>query len=191
MLEVARKVPLKKQNWPSVSNRALQVEQLPQLSHRLLRASHTVTNSARVLENLVVVAALVSLVAEEVDLAVLDASDLLLGLDVLQAVGLVPAGREDVKGDLSADRVAVELLASLISSLFLRVSHSTYVSPKSGNCSLIACTNFSRILCSRSNFSYSLRSCTVAFLPIGLTLIMPFLNSTNVPRLTGMSRSAT
>ena len=108
MLEVARKVPLKKQNWPSVSNRALQVEQLPQLSHRLLRASHTVTNSARVLENLVVVAALVGLVAEEVDGAVLDAADLLLGFDVLQAVGLVPASGEDVKGDLAADGVAVK-----------------------------------------------------------------------------------
>ena len=70
-------------------------------------------HSARVLENLVVVAALVRLVSKEVDLAVLDAGDLLLGLDVLQTVSLVPAGREDVEGDLSADRVAVELLASL------------------------------------------------------------------------------
>ena len=64
----------------------------------------------RVFENLVVVAALVRLVAEEVDLAVLDAADLLLGLDVLQTVRLVPAGREDIEGDLAADGVAVWLM---------------------------------------------------------------------------------
>jgi hypothetical protein len=111
MLEVAHKVPLKKQNLTSLlpysSHLLLQVEQLLQLSHCLLRAGHTVAHSARVLEDLVVVAALVRLVAEEVDLGVLDAGDLLLGLDVLQAVSLVPAGREDVKGDLSADRVTI------------------------------------------------------------------------------------
>jgi hypothetical protein len=67
-----------------------------------------VADGARVLEDLVVVAALVGLVAEEVDGAVLDAADLLLGFDVLQAVGLVPASGEDVKGDLAADGVAVK-----------------------------------------------------------------------------------
>ena len=85
----------------------LQVEQLLQLSHGLLGAGHAVTDGARVLEDLVVVAALVGLVAEEVDGAVLDAADLLLGFDVLQAVGLVPASGEDVEGDLAADGVAV------------------------------------------------------------------------------------
>ena len=64
-------------------------------------------DGAGVLEDLVVVAALVRLVAEEVDGAVLDAADLLLGFDVLQAVGLVPASGEDVEGDLAADGVAV------------------------------------------------------------------------------------
>jgi hypothetical protein len=74
-----------------------------------------VAHSARVLENLVVVAALVRLVAKEVDSAVLDSRDLLLGLDVLQAVSLVPAGGEDVEGDLAADRVAIaRVLASQI-----------------------------------------------------------------------------
>ena len=88
-------------------NNRLKVEQLLQLSDGLLGAGHAVAHGARVLEDLVVVAALVSLVAEEVDGAVLDAADLLLGFDVLQAVGLVPAGREDVEGDLAADGVAV------------------------------------------------------------------------------------
>lgn len=90
-------------NIPTLSK----VEQLLQLSHGLLRAGHAVADGARVLEDLVVVAALVGLVAEEVDGAVLDAADLLLGFDVLQAVGLVPASGEDVEGDLAADGVAV------------------------------------------------------------------------------------
>ena len=64
-------------------------------------------NGARVLEDLVVVAALVRLVAEEVDGAVLDATDLLLCFHVLQAVGLVPSSREDIEGDLAANGVAV------------------------------------------------------------------------------------
>jgi hypothetical protein len=83
------------------------VEQLLQLSNGLLRAGHAVANGARVLEDLVVVAALVGLVAEEVDGAVLDAADLLLGFDVLQAVGLIPASGEDIEGNLAADGVAV------------------------------------------------------------------------------------
>lgn len=88
----------------------LKVEQLLQLGDGLIRAGNTVANGARVLEDLVVVAALVGLVAEEVDGAVLDAADLLLGFDVLQAVGLVPASGEDVEGDLAADGVAVWLI---------------------------------------------------------------------------------
>jgi len=86
---------------------SLEVEQLLQLSDGLLGAGHAVANGARVLEDLVVVAALVGLVAEEVDGPVLDAADLLLGFDMLQAVGLVPASGEDVEGDLAADGVAV------------------------------------------------------------------------------------
>jgi hypothetical protein len=85
----------------------LKVEQLPQLGHGLLRAGHAVANSAWVLEDLVVVAALVRLVAKEVDSVVLDAADLLLGFHVLQAVRLVPASREDVERDLAADGVSV------------------------------------------------------------------------------------
>lgn len=58
----------------------------------------------RVAEDLVVVAALEGLVAEEVDRLVLDAAwPLGLALQVLQAVGLVPAVGEDVEGDLATD----------------------------------------------------------------------------------------
>lgn len=63
-------------------------------------------------ENLVVISSRETLVAEEVNSLVLDAGNVFLGLDVLQAVGLVPASREDIEGDLSSDRVPVSLLLS-------------------------------------------------------------------------------
>lgn len=55
----------------------------------------------------VVVATSKRFVAEKVDSLVLDTRDVLLGLDVLQAVGLVPAGRENVKRDLAPNRVTM------------------------------------------------------------------------------------
>lgn len=61
---------------------------------------------AWILKDLVVVAALVCLVAEEVDCRVLDTGDVFFVGEVVQAVGLVPAGREDVEGDLPADGVS-------------------------------------------------------------------------------------
>lgn len=61
-----------------------------------------------ILVNLVVVAALIGLVAEEVNCRVVDAGNVLLSRQMLEAVGLVPAGGEDVEGDLPADGVAVE-----------------------------------------------------------------------------------
>jgi hypothetical protein len=113
-LDIAHKVPLIKQNktkslriYQITSIPLLNVKKLLQLSHSLLRTGDAVAHGARILENLVVVAALVRLVAEEMDGAVLDAADLLLGFHVLQAVRLVPAGGEDVEGDLAADGVAV------------------------------------------------------------------------------------
>ncbi len=66
-------------------------------------------NGAGIGVNLIVVAADGSLVAKEVDVLVRDAALLLgIGLEVLQAVGLVPAGGEDVKGDLAANGEAIE-----------------------------------------------------------------------------------
>lgn len=66
-------------------------------------------DSPRVGVDLVVVAAGEAFIAEEMDGMVVDAGDLLLSLDVLQAVGLVPAGWEDIKGDLAADREAAQM----------------------------------------------------------------------------------
>lgn len=57
--------------------------------------------------NFIIVASREGLVTEEVDRLVVDTSNLLFRLHVLQAVSLVPAGREDIKRDLTADGVAV------------------------------------------------------------------------------------
>jgi len=71
-----------------------------------------VPNSPRVRENLIVVSTRESFVTEEMDGLVLDARNVLLSLDVLQAVSLVPASGEDVKGDLAADRVSIRRINS-------------------------------------------------------------------------------
>lgn len=55
-------------------------------------------------EDLVIVASDKALVAKEVNLLVLGAGGVLLSLDVLQAVGLVPAGGEDIERDLTTNR---------------------------------------------------------------------------------------
>ena len=110
-----------------ISQTSLEVEQLLQLSDGLLGAGDAVADGAGVLEDLVVVAALVGLVAEEVDGAVLDAADLLLGFDVLQAVGLVPASGEDVEGDLAADGVAAWEILLAETDFFQRASWMTAI----------------------------------------------------------------
>lgn len=60
-----------------------------------------------VLVNLIVVAAFVRLVAEEVNRRVIDAADFFFFGEVLQAVCFVPPGGEDVERDLAADGVAM------------------------------------------------------------------------------------
>jgi hypothetical protein len=72
------------------------VEQLLELSGSVLGGLDAVADGTRVLVNLVVVTTLVCLVTEEVDRCVLG-SVLLLGLDVLQAVCLVPTSGENVE----------------------------------------------------------------------------------------------
>ena len=87
---------------------SLQIENLLELGHGVVGALDRVANSAGVDVDLVVIAALKGLVAKEVDGVVLDAARLLgLVLEVGKAVGLVPAGGEDVKGDHAADGEAV------------------------------------------------------------------------------------
>lgn len=94
--------------YPPTSNSLLQIKQLLNLGHGIVRPRHRVANRPAVLVDLVVVAARKRLVAKEVDRRVVRAvGPLALVLDVLQAVRLVPAVGEDVKGDLPADGEAV------------------------------------------------------------------------------------
>ena len=69
---------------------------------------HTVPDGAWVLVNLVVVTTFKGLVPEEVDSGVIPTTgQVLLILDVLQAIPLVPACWEDVEGDLAADGITI------------------------------------------------------------------------------------
>lgn len=64
-------------------------------------------NRPGILVDLVVVATYHSLVAKEVDLVVLDAiGKLVVGFDVVETVGLVPAVGKDIEGDHTANGVA-------------------------------------------------------------------------------------
>lgn len=83
------------------------IKKLLQLLHGIIRTLYGVTNRPKVSVDLVIIASDKALVTEEVNVLVLGARDVLLSLDVLQAVSLVPAGRENVKRDLTTDRKAV------------------------------------------------------------------------------------
>jgi len=84
------------------------LKKLGDLSISVIRAMYRVSNGSWVLVNLMVVTAGEALVAEEVNSGVVDTSwQVLLVLDVVQAVGLVPALGKDVKGDLATNRVAI------------------------------------------------------------------------------------
>ena len=76
---------------------------LLQLLHGVLRSLDRVTNSPRVNVDLVIIATDKTLVTEEVNVLVFGATELLFSLDMLQAVGLVPAGGENIERDLAAN----------------------------------------------------------------------------------------
>jgi hypothetical protein len=79
----------------------LQVKDLLELADRVGRVRDRVANRAWVLKDLIVITTGRRLVAKEVDRLVLDAARLLrLGLEVTQAVRLVPAVGEHIKADL-------------------------------------------------------------------------------------------
>ena len=60
-------------------------------------------NCPAILEDLIIIAALVGLVAEEVDGGKIYATERFLRLQVLQAECFVPASGKYIKGNLSAD----------------------------------------------------------------------------------------
>src|SRR5690242_4012734 len=100
--------PISRSSSVSLANRLLlkRLEQLLQLRICVIRVLDRVSNRPLVAVDLVVVTALVRLITKEVDSLVVDAVlPLLLLCNEVQAVCLVPAGREYVEGDLPADRV--------------------------------------------------------------------------------------
>lgn len=61
-----------------------------------------------ILIDLIIIAPLIRLIAKEMYSRIIHAGDLFFFLEMLEAVGLVPAGGEDVEGDLAADGETVE-----------------------------------------------------------------------------------
>jgi hypothetical protein len=110
-------------------HRTLEREKLLQDSHRILRTLDGMANSARVVVDFAVVTALEPFVSEKVNGGIVDSRDLLLCLDVLEAVCLVPAGREDIKRDLSADGVTGNLLGIRFCANRNNSRGNTYVRP--------------------------------------------------------------
>lgn len=76
----------------------LQIKQLLENANRILGRLDSMANGARIAVDFPVVAALKGLVAEEVDVLVCDSAFFVgLVLEMLEAVGLVPASGEDVE----------------------------------------------------------------------------------------------
>lgn len=105
-----------------------QIEKLLQLSRCLVGVLHAVTDGALVLVDLVIIAALVRLITEEVDRRVVDATrQVLLILDVLQAVRLVPASWEDIKGDLTTNGVPVPSISTVAVMVDQSIEHTLHL----------------------------------------------------------------
>jgi hypothetical protein len=77
-----------------------QVEKLLENPDGILRALDGMTGRPGILIYLIIITVLEALIAEKVDGLVVDTGNM------LQAVCLIPAVREDIEGDLAADRVA-------------------------------------------------------------------------------------
>ena len=69
--------------------------------------------------DLVIITPLIRLIAKEVNSRVIDAADLLFVFDMLQAICLVPAGGEDVEGDLTANGKSISKAGEWVSEVGL------------------------------------------------------------------------
>lgn len=56
-----------------------------------------------ILKDLIIIAPLERLIPKEMHRRVLHSTNVLLGIDMSQAVSLIPAGGKDIEGDLAAD----------------------------------------------------------------------------------------
>lgn len=171
------------------------IKELLHLLHGVFRRGDGVTDGSRIAVNLPIIAAGEGLVAEEVDVLVGDAGEVLgrvrFGFNVLQAVSLVPALGKDVERDLAANGISVWSNTGgqyLGSSRYVIEGSAVnpYVSVKSGKSAWMASIIFFLQPDTLSQASNSSRSAWLALRPTGLTLIMPFRNSTKVPRILGM-----
>ena len=70
-----------------------------------------------VLIDLVIIAALVCLIAKEVNSGIIDAADLLFILEMLQAICLIPASGENVEGDLAANGKSISNAGEWVSKV--------------------------------------------------------------------------
>src|ERR1700761_4293602 len=97
---------------PSEVSCKSKIEELLELRDGVFWTLDGMTDGSGIFVDLPVVSAWESFVAEEVDVLVVDArtaglARIRFGFNVLQAVSLVPAVREDVEGDLTTDGVSV------------------------------------------------------------------------------------
>ena len=95
---------------------------------------------------------------------------------VPETVRLIPSCRKYIKRYLTSDRIR----ESVVWKLFFERSY------EDGPNIVLLVIDFKFFALSMTKVSAS----NLQFLPIGLTLIMPFLNSINVPRFTGISKAA-
>ena len=82
------------------------------------------TNRSFVLVNLIIITALVRLVAEKMYGGVLHPADVFLSFQMLQAIGLIPASGENVKGDLSANRITISSFSIPLAAIMKRHTSS-------------------------------------------------------------------
>lgn len=111
------------------SSRYSKTKGLLELVHRVLGTLDGVTDSPGIGVDLVIIASDEALITEEVDFRVFGTGDVLLGLDVPQAVGLVPTSREHVERDLTPNRETRfdEMVRALV--VGSRRAADTYVRP--------------------------------------------------------------
>ena len=88
------------------SRRWSNLEELLENSHGIIGTLHGMPNSPLILINLVIIATFERLVTKKVNSLVLDTIGKLgIGLDITKTVGLVPASRENIKGNHATYRV--------------------------------------------------------------------------------------
>lgn len=78
------------------------LKHLLQDGHRLIWILHRVSSRSGIIVDLVVVSTLEGLITEEMNMLVVESTESLLGFNMSEAVGLVPACWEHIEGDLAA-----------------------------------------------------------------------------------------